>query len=105
MDTGLLVLPATLNADDFLEHPELSGLPRAQPELPWRCSKAMKAMAASGKEGLVQIVIETHAGMTTEELAQIVTNWLGSTSSFDRPYMSGSGSPNLLVACISIAHR
>jgi len=36
----------------------------------------MKALAASGKEGLIELVMTTHAGMTTDEFTAIVTNWL-----------------------------
>jgi hypothetical protein len=48
----------------------------------------LKALAASGQKGLVQLVMETHAGMTTEEFAQIVKNWLATSRHprFDRPY-------------------
>jgi hypothetical protein len=48
----------------------------------------LKSLAASGQKGLVQLVMETHAGMTTEEFAQIVKNWLATSRHprFDRPY-------------------
>jgi len=36
----------------------------------------MKALAASGKEGLIELVMTTHAGMTTDEFAEIVKKWL-----------------------------
>jgi len=36
----------------------------------------MKALVASGKKGLIELVMTTHAGMTTDEFADIVTNWL-----------------------------
>jgi hypothetical protein len=35
----------------------------------------MKAVAASGEKGLLQIVAATHFGNTTEEFAEIVTKW------------------------------
>ncbi len=36
----------------------------------------MKALAASGKKGLIELVMTTHAGMTTDEFSNIVTTWL-----------------------------
>jgi len=36
----------------------------------------MEALAASGKKGLIELVMATHAGMTTDEFADIVKNWL-----------------------------
>ena len=34
----------------------------------------MKALAASGKEGLIELVMTTHADMTSDEFTAIVTN-------------------------------
>ena len=36
----------------------------------------MKALAASGEKGLVELIAVTHAGMTTAEFEKIVTDWL-----------------------------
>lgn len=36
----------------------------------------MKTLAASGEKALLELVMETHAGMTTEEFTQIVKDWL-----------------------------
>ncbi len=36
----------------------------------------MKALAASGKQGLLKLVAVTHTGMTTEEFAAIVRQWI-----------------------------
>ena len=36
----------------------------------------MKAVAASGKKGILEIVMASHAGMTVDEFGQIVTDWL-----------------------------
>ncbi|MEA2116083.1 MAG: HAD family hydrolase [Thermodesulfobacteriota bacterium] len=36
----------------------------------------MKALAASGKKGLIELVMTTHAGMTADEFTTIVKNWL-----------------------------
>ncbi len=48
----------------------------------------LKALAASGEKGLVQLVMETHAGMTTEDFARIVKDWLATARHprFNRPY-------------------
>jgi len=48
----------------------------------------MKALGESGEHGLVQLVMTTHAGMTTEEFAEIVTDWLATARDprFKRPY-------------------
>lgn len=37
----------------------------------------MKTLAESGDHGLAELVMATHAGMTTEEFEKIVTDWLG----------------------------
>jgi len=36
----------------------------------------MKALAAAGEKGLAEIIMTTHAGMTTEEFEHIVKDWL-----------------------------
>ena len=48
----------------------------------------MKALAASGEQGLVQLMAVTHAGMTSDEFAKIVSDWLASARDhrFKRPY-------------------
>ncbi len=48
----------------------------------------VKALAASGEKGLVEIIATTHAGMTTAEFARIVSDWLSSArdTRFRRPY-------------------
>ncbi|HKQ24879.1 MAG TPA: HAD family hydrolase [Burkholderiales bacterium] len=38
----------------------------------------MKALTASGKNGLVQLMAATHAGMTTDEFSAIVSDWFAS---------------------------
>jgi hypothetical protein len=38
----------------------------------------MKALAAAGEKGLVELVMATHAGMTTDEFEKIVTDWVTS---------------------------
>lgn len=48
----------------------------------------MKALAASGEKGLLELIMTTHAGMTTTEFQKIVTDWLASARDpkFKRPY-------------------
>lgn len=47
-----------------------------------------KALAASGEHGMVQIVMATHTGMTTDQFEAIVKDWMGSAQHprFHRPY-------------------
>jgi len=47
-----------------------------------------KALAASGERGLLQLLMATHAGMTTAEFDTIVRSWLASARHprFQRPY-------------------
>ena len=47
-----------------------------------------KALAALGETGLLQIVAATHTGMTTEEFAKIVADWIATARHprFNRPY-------------------
>ncbi|MCL4763934.1 MAG: HAD family hydrolase, partial [Burkholderiales bacterium] len=35
-----------------------------------------KALAASGEKGLLELVMATHAGMTSEAFARVVRDWL-----------------------------
>lgn len=57
---------------------------------PFRTAMAgdIKALAASGEKGLLELVMATHAGMTTEEFAAIVRAWLATAvhPRFERPY-------------------
>ena len=47
-----------------------------------------KALAAAGEKGLVELVMATHAGNTTDEFAQIVREWVKTARhpKFGRPY-------------------
>jgi haloacid dehalogenase-like hydrolase len=47
-----------------------------------------KTLAASGEKGIVEIVLATHTGMTTEDFAKTVAAWLESAREprFKRPY-------------------
>jgi hypothetical protein len=54
-----------------------------------------KTLAESGEHGLLQLVMATHAGMTTEEFQKIVTDWLATARDpkFKRPYTELSYQP------------
>ena len=48
----------------------------------------MGALASTGEKGLLQLIMATHAGITTEEFSQIVIDWLAKARhpQFKRPY-------------------
>jgi len=48
----------------------------------------MKALAASGEKGMAEIMMTTHAGMTTGEFEKIVKDWLATAKHprFNRPF-------------------
>lgn len=48
----------------------------------------MQALAASGEKGLLQLIMVTHAGITTQEFSGIVKDWLATARHprFNRPY-------------------
>jgi phosphoglycolate phosphatase-like HAD superfamily hydrolase len=48
----------------------------------------MMALAAAGEQGLLALVMATHAGMTTQEFEKIVTGWVATARHprFNRPY-------------------
>jgi hypothetical protein len=48
----------------------------------------LKALSASGEKGLMQLMAVTHAGMTSEEFAKIVSAWIATARDqrFKRPY-------------------
>src|SRR6185436_3387350 len=48
----------------------------------------MKALSASGEKGAAELVMATHAGMTTAEFETIVTDWIAKARDprFKRPY-------------------
>jgi phosphoglycolate phosphatase-like HAD superfamily hydrolase len=48
----------------------------------------MKAVAATGEKGLMQLMAATHTGMTSDEFQKIVTGWIATTQHprFKRPY-------------------
>lgn len=51
-------------------------------------NRDLKGLAASGEKGLLQIMAATHTGMTTDQFATAVTNWLASARhpTKQRPY-------------------
>src|SRR5262245_53621605 len=48
----------------------------------------MRTLAESGEKGLLELMAATHAGMTTDEFAKIVSDWLATARDhrFKRPY-------------------
>ncbi|CAN7685930.1 HAD family hydrolase [Pararhizobium sp. LjRoot238] len=48
----------------------------------------MKALAESGERGVAELIMATHAGMTTDEFEMIVTDWIATARDprFNRPY-------------------
>ena len=48
----------------------------------------MKTLAAAGEKGLLEIIMATHAGMTSDEFQKIVTDWIAAARDprFNRPY-------------------
>ncbi|WP_018860116.1 HAD family hydrolase [Rhizobium sp. 42MFCr.1] len=48
----------------------------------------MKTLAASGEKGLLELIMVTHAGMTTSDFEKVVTDWLSTARDpkFKRPY-------------------
>lgn len=57
----------------------------------------LKALAESGEHGLVELIMATHAGITTDEFATIVTDWLAAAKhpKFDTPYTALAYQPML----------
>jgi phosphoglycolate phosphatase-like HAD superfamily hydrolase len=62
----------------------------------WKSKPAIKALlagdkqgfAATGKQGLLDVIAVTHAGMTTQEFTRSVVDWIGGAKHprFQRPY-------------------
>jgi phosphoserine phosphatase len=57
----------------------------------------LKALAAAGEKGLVELVMATHAGMSTTEFETIVTDWFKTAKHprFKRPYTELAYQPML----------
>jgi len=66
------------------DHPEWSNTQPFQAVL----ENDMEALIASGEHGLIKLVMASHAGMTTEEYANTVKDWLQTSKHprFDQPY-------------------
>ena len=66
------------------EHPEWASTQPFQAAL----EGDMEALVAAGKHGLLELLMVSHAGMSTEEFAAIVLDWIASARHprFDRPY-------------------
>ena len=66
----------------------------------------MKALAASGDRGLLQLIATTHAGMTTDEFDAIVRGWLATARHprFQRPYTDLVYQPMLELLTYLRAH-
>ena len=66
------------------EHPEW------KTEQPFKAAieRDLKELAKYGEHGLLQIVMATHAGITTEEFEYVVKNWLATAKHprFNRPF-------------------
>ena len=64
--------------------------PEWKDQLPFKAvlENDIVALARSGKKGLLEVVMASHAGMTTTEFETIVKDWLGSSHHprFKRPY-------------------
>jgi phosphoserine phosphatase len=67
------------------EHPEW----KTQPPFSEVLDGDLKALAASGEKGLVELVMATHTGMTTDDFARTVRDWLATAQHprFKRPYI------------------
>jgi phosphoglycolate phosphatase-like HAD superfamily hydrolase len=67
-----------------VDHPEWSTTQPYQAVL----ENDLQALAAGGMKGLVELIGATHAGMTTDEFAAIVTDWIASARhpTTGRPY-------------------
>jgi phosphoserine phosphatase len=66
------------------EHPEWNSTQPFQAVL----EGDMEALAAAGHHGLLELVMTTHAGMTTEEFEAIAADWLAATThpTTERPF-------------------
>ena len=67
----------------------------------------MKTLAESGEHGMAELVMATHAGMTTEEFQKIVTDWFATARHprFKRPYTELSYQPMIELLAYLRANR
>lgn len=92
----LTAILLTLGMLSFVVADEQDPLPLAPKHPEWKTQQPfravldndMKALGASGEKGLLELIMATHAGMTTTEFEQIVLDWIGSAihPRFKRPY-------------------
>jgi phosphoglycolate phosphatase-like HAD superfamily hydrolase len=66
----------------------------------------MKALAEAGERGILEMFMATHAGMTTDQFTEIVTDWLATARHprFNRPYTELVYQPMLEVLAYLRAH-
>jgi phosphoserine phosphatase len=66
----------------------------------------MQAIAASGMQGLLELVMATHAGITTEAFERLVTDWIAGARHprFQRPFTDLVYQPMLDVLALLRAH-
>jgi phosphoserine phosphatase len=66
----------------------------------------MEALAESGKKGILELVMATHSGNTTEEFARIVEDWIGRAKhpTLNRPYTTCVYQPMLELLDFLRAH-
>jgi hypothetical protein len=66
------------------QHPEW----KAKQPFKGSLERDMKAVAASGEKGILEIMAATHTGMTTEEFSKAVLDWIATARHprFNRPY-------------------
>ncbi|MHC5050616.1 MAG: HAD family hydrolase, partial [Planctomycetota bacterium] len=66
----------------------------------------MRALAESGEKGLIELVMATHAGMTTDEFEAIVRAWINSARhpTTKRPYTEMVFQPMLELLAYLRAH-
>jgi hypothetical protein len=73
--------------------------PEWKSEQPFKAllEKDMQAFAATGENGLLQIMAVTHAGMTTDEFSRTVLDWIATARHprFNRPYTELAYQPML----------
>ena len=67
----------------------------------------LQALAASGLEGLTELIMTTHAGMTTEEFDGIVREWFtnGRHPHFNQPYIALAFQPMVELLAYLQANR
>jgi hypothetical protein len=66
------------------EHPEW----KEQPPFNAVLNGDLKALGAAGERGLMELLLATHAGMTSEEFEKVVKDWIASAKHprYQRPY-------------------